>query len=237
MSELASISGHRSKSIGDSRTLKPVLRSVVLPGRGLQLPSHLPYAKWLKIGNELSAVVDSSAWCLGDWLVYGETCFPGRYRRALEGTSLQYQTLRNYAWVARRIPASRRRDSLSFGHHAEVASLDEPEQEFWLKKAEQHEWSRNRLRREIRMSLVERSQECSAANRSDDAKSPDIIFQLPAEPVRMTRWERAARAEGVSLQEWMLRYLDRAAAAALGLSALVLVNHFPQVENRSSLLA
>ena len=41
---------------------------------------------------------------------------------------LDYQTLRNYAWVARRFAMSRRRDTLSFGHHAEVPALPEPEQ-------------------------------------------------------------------------------------------------------------
>ncbi len=32
------------------------------------------------------------------------------------------------AWVARRFPVSRRRDTVSFQHHAEVAALPEPEQ-------------------------------------------------------------------------------------------------------------
>jgi hypothetical protein len=41
----------------------------------------------------------------------------------------------NYAWVARRFAMSRRRDTLSFGHHAEVAALPEPEQDFWLREA------------------------------------------------------------------------------------------------------
>jgi hypothetical protein len=81
-----------------------------------------------RIGTQLSAAVSSSAWCLGDWLVYGQAAFSGRYRDALEQTSLDYQTLRSYAWVARRFPVSRRRDNLSFGHHAETAALPRPEQ-------------------------------------------------------------------------------------------------------------
>lgn len=79
---------------------------------------------------------------------------PGK--AAVEQTALVYQTLRNYAWVARRFPVSRRRDSLSFGHHAETAALPEPEQDFWLRKAAEQHWSRNQLRREIRASLRER---------------------------------------------------------------------------------
>lgn len=44
------------------------------------------------------------------------------------------------AWVARRFGKSRRRDTLHFSHHAEVAALAEPEQDFWLRKAEAHNW-------------------------------------------------------------------------------------------------
>ena len=75
------------------------------------------------------------------WLVYGESQFKDRYEEAIRRTSLNYQTLRNYTWVARRFDLSRRRDNLSFGHHAEVAALDPPEQEFWLRKAEKYGWS------------------------------------------------------------------------------------------------
>jgi hypothetical protein len=40
-------------------------------------------------------------------------------------TGLDYQTLRNYAAVARRFELSRRRDNLSFHHHAELCALSE----------------------------------------------------------------------------------------------------------------
>jgi hypothetical protein len=64
------------------------------------------------------------------WLIHGENAYSGRYRDAIEQTSLDYQTLRNYAWVARSLPLSRRRDTLSFAHHAEVARPPECEQDF-----------------------------------------------------------------------------------------------------------
>ena len=130
---------------------------VVVSGRGLQLPRGLPFERWLGIGRQLCAVSTSAAWCLGDWLAFGERAYAGRYRRAVELTSLDYQTLRNYAWVARRFELSRRRDALSFGHHAEVAALAEAEQDFWLRKAEEHRWPVKRLRREVSASLAERS--------------------------------------------------------------------------------
>ena len=100
---------------------------VVLSDKGLQLPQRLPFQRWLDIGRQLSAVCTSAAWCLGDWLVFGEKAYAGRYREAIEQTGLDYQTLRNYAWVARKFIMSRRRDTISFGHHAEVAALAGPE--------------------------------------------------------------------------------------------------------------
>lgn len=131
--------------------------SAFVTRRGLLLPKRIAFDKWVRIGDYLSRALSSSTWCLGDWLVYGEASFNGRYRDAIELTSLDYQTLRNHAWVARRFPMSRRRDTLSFTHHAEVASLSEPEQDFWLRKAEESGWSAKRLRREVKASLRERA--------------------------------------------------------------------------------
>ena len=132
---------------------EPALRA----RKGLQLPRRLPFERWLGIGMQLSAASTSAARCLGDWLIFGEQAYAGRYRDAIELTSLDYQTLRNYAWVAKRFTLSRRRDTLSFGHHAEVAALAEPEQDFWLRKAETHQWPVKQLRREVRASLAERA--------------------------------------------------------------------------------
>ena len=91
---------------------------VVVPRIGLMLPRRLPFAAWLAVGTQLAAVAASSAWCLGDWLTYGQKAYVGRYREAIERTGLEYQTLRNYAWGAGRFELSRRRDTLSFAHHS-----------------------------------------------------------------------------------------------------------------------
>jgi hypothetical protein len=144
---------------------------VAMPRIGLEFPNRMSFEKWVHVGKVLSAANTSTAWCLGDWLVFGETVYNGRYRDAIEQTSLDYQTLRNYAWVARRFPLSRRRDMLSFGHHAEVAALSEPEQDFWLRKAEALSWSRNRLRAEVKISLRERVQDNNLER--DSVQTPD----------------------------------------------------------------
>ena len=89
---------------------------------GLLLPDGMSFDSWRELGCRVALVANCSAWWLGDWLLYGEQAYGDHYEQAIADTSLGYQTLRNYAWVARKFPMSRRRDTLSFGHHAEVAA-------------------------------------------------------------------------------------------------------------------
>jgi len=160
---------------------------------GVVFPHRLPFEAWLGVGAQLAAVASASAWCLGDWLAYGQAAYGGQYREAVARTGLDYQTLRNYAWVAGRFELSRRRDTLSFGHHAEVAALPAPEQDFWLRKAEQFGWSVRRLRREVRASLAERGQRPAAL--------------APASP--------AAGQHGMALPTWAAHTLEQAARHSL----------------------
>jgi hypothetical protein len=202
---------------------------LVVPKIGLQLPRQMPFETWLRIGSQLSSVVNSSAWCLGDWLAYGEVAYNGRYRDAIDRTSLDYQTLRNYAWVARRFSLSRRRDRLSFGHHAEVASLPDVEQDFWLRKAEELDWSRNHLRREVRASLRER--DGAPAGHQDqgergqpgeprsaepaDARTDAAKLMIKVSPAQLETFEQAAGKVGLSVTAWAAQALEEAAKHTL----------------------
>jgi hypothetical protein len=210
-------------------TARPSLYNLVIPRKGLQLPRQLSFSTWLEVGRSLSAVATSSAWCLGDWLIYGEISFAGRYREAIELTSLDYQTLRNYAWVARKIPWSRRWEKLSFGHHAEVAALPEPEQDYWLRKAHECGWSRNQIRREIRESLRERSTgleapetgalTCDTENGAPGAAGPtalpELTIQMKVTPDQLDLYRQAADQDGHSIEDWALLILDHAAHGSL----------------------
>lgn len=167
---------------------------------------------WLAVGEQLAVVASASAWCLGDWLVYGQNVFPGRYRDAIERTALDYKTLRNYAWVTRRFPMSRRRDTLSFGHHAEVAALPGPEQDYWLRKADELGWSRNHLRREVRSSLAERKEDPDEAQPAHDDRSErheTISVELSCAQLEVC--EKAANRDGSSIHEWAAKTLYNAA--------------------------
>jgi hypothetical protein len=196
---------------------------IFLSKRGLQLPMKLSFEKWLRIGKQLSDICTSSAWCLGDWLVYGEYAYTGRYRDAIEQTSLDYQTLRNYAWVVKRFSLSRRRDALSFGHHAEVAALSEPEQDFWLRKAEELDWSVKRLRQEVRTSLKERSGDADHAHpkalRSSEREWPMTSLEIRIPSDQFERCQAAAERAGLTMAAWAASVLEQAARYALDCSA------------------
>jgi hypothetical protein len=173
----------------------------------LYLAHDLDFAEWQRLGRRVALVADSASWWIGDWLVFGQHHFPGRYRAAGIATGLDYQTLRNYAWVVSRFAPSRRRDTLSFGHHAEVASLSEDDQDAWLRRALVERWSRNELRRRLR----------AARTGARDEATPTSI-ELAVPPQRRQLWEAAACAEGCDLAAWIELVLDRAAESVLSSS-------------------
>jgi hypothetical protein len=182
---------------------------------GLSLPTTLTYDGWQRAGQQLFNVIDSSAWCLGDWIIYGEARYADRYRCAVEAAGLDYKTIRNYAWVARRFELSRRRSQLSFQHHAEVAALDRDQQDLWLTRAERLGWSRNELRRQVR------------GGPAADAARATSLPRLAVEPERLERWRSAAECSDSDLESWILAQLDVAASLALGGKGLARVPALP----------
>lgn len=169
----------------------------------LAMPEGMTIDEWRNLGRQIHVISDSSAWWLGDWLIFGQSNYPNRYKAAIVETSLDYQTLRNYAWVARRFGPERRRVKLSFQHHAEVASLTEGEQDKWLTQTELHGWSRNELRRRIR------------SNREIAGGKPVVRIQLELRDQQKERWQRAAESTDQDLLAWMVAVLDGAATTVV----------------------
>lgn len=170
----------------------------------LTIPDGMPINAWRNLGRQIFVISDSSAWWLGDWLIYGQTQYPGRYKHAIEETSLDYQTLRNYAWVARRFDPGRRREKLSFQHHAEVASLPAPDQDELLAAAESQSWSRNELRRQIQRRRDGGVREVES-----------VSLQVQLGTGQKQRWQEAAEQADKDLLAWIVTSLDNAATLAL----------------------
>jgi hypothetical protein len=169
----------------------------------MQFSGGLGFQQWLEIGRRLRAHHDASLWWLGDWLNHGKRVYGQRYKHGIAATGLEYQTLRNYAMVARRFELSRRRDNLSFQHHAELCALSDEEQDRWLDRAEKGRWSRNELRRRRRDEHPPRESTSS------------ITLSVVVDSNRRARWRNAAEATGTRLEPWIVMTLDTAAAALL----------------------
>ena len=173
---------------------------------GLQIPAGMAYDEWERAGRQLADVLDSSCWWLGDWLVYGKDHYADRYQRGIRAAGLSYQTLRNYAWVSRRFDLTRRRSALSFQHHAELASMPVEEQDLWLDRAEQGQWTTKQLRGALRAVRQSERQPPAPAE-------PSRRLEVPGS--RLQWWHKAAEQVGVDFEQWVMTTLDSAAASAL----------------------
>ena len=171
----------------------------------LYIQHGLEYEDWVRVGRQVAVVADSAAWWIGDWLNYGRQAYGRRYKAAIASTGLDYQTLRNYAWVASRFPVSRRRDRLSFGHYAELASLSDTAQDAWLSQCVTEGWTRSELRRRIRLER----------RRVSERPEPATPIPLTVAPQRHRRWASAAAAAGKPLEEWIAEIVDHAARDVL----------------------
>lgn len=176
---------------------------------GMRFDPRMPFQEWCDLGARLATHASASAWWLGDWLVFGRAKYDRRYKTAIAMTGLDYQTLRNYAVVARRFDNGRRRAGLSFQHHAAVCRFSDEEQEAWLNRAEAARWSRNELRRRVRLTATPEEM-VGTVDR--------VLLRLSVEPEREQRWRWAATNRHERLEEWMIDTLDRA-AGGVGLAA------------------
>lgn len=117
--------------------------------------------EWLDVGKALARVGSGVQWWIGDWLNYGEGRpeWGEKYEKAMEMFNMAEQTLKNMKWVSGAIELSRRRDNLSWKHHATVAYCAPKDQCKLLGLALKSNWSVAKLKAEMRERLIE-ADEC-----------------------------------------------------------------------------
>jgi hypothetical protein len=148
----------------------------------------MSFAEWLEQGRRLGQVGRSVGWWIGDWLRFGNFAYGERYVRASRVTGYDVQTLKNLVYVAAHVEPSRRRDALSWSHHAEVVALEAAEQERWLDRAEQERLSvrclREEIRREARAEKAAESEPPAAGGHDPGVVCPSCghAFQPDGEP-------------------------------------------------------
>jgi hypothetical protein len=117
---------------------------------GIKFQEELSFEEWEALGQKLAPVGKSIGFIIGDWINYGEKLYGQKYEEAISRTGLAVQTLRNYAYVARKVGLSCRHDKLGFEHHYVVAKLKSPEEQTrWLKMAVKHKLGKRRLQKSI----------------------------------------------------------------------------------------
>jgi hypothetical protein len=110
----------------------------------------LTFEQFKAIGIYLSRVHDGTKFWVADWYLEGEQRFGEEMVQAVTATGRSERTLLNWVWVARSVPPSRRRENLTFTHHAIVAPLEPAEQAEWLDRAECDRWSSRELQGAIK---------------------------------------------------------------------------------------
>lgn len=127
------------------------LHGFKLTATGLVPQGNPSYDEWYSCGVWLRHAEGAIGFWIGDWIRYGEKRSWGeQYSQALDETGLDYQTLRDYKYVASKVDLSLRNDKLGFHHHRAVAKLPPPEQKKFLARAAKEELSVDDLRLAIK---------------------------------------------------------------------------------------
>jgi hypothetical protein len=127
---------------------------------GIEFHEELSFDEWEDLGQKLAPVGKSIGFIIGDWINYGENHWGDKYDDAIKRTGMAYQTLRDFAYVARRVQLSFRNDKLDFTHHRVVAKLkDSEDQQHWLDMAVKHNLGKRRLQKSINFGRLATEQE------------------------------------------------------------------------------
>lgn len=132
---------------------------------------------WIRQGRRLGSIGRGAAWWIGDWVNFGNAKFGEKYSRAAQITGYDIQSLMNMAYVAARFDVSRRREDLSWSHHADLAALSVECQDQWLEVAAGNRLSVRGLRDELRSW---RARQKSGDGNGDGDEPPALQAAWPA---------------------------------------------------------
>lgn len=141
-------------------------------GTSLTLGDGVTYEQFEALGRGLGLINRSCQWWVGDWLNYGEGAYGEKFAQAASETGLAEQTLVNRMYVCKHVAPSRRRASLPFSVHAEVAALPAKEQRQWLDRAEKGGWTRADLRSHMKATRKDERPQLH-----DDDANPEMLIR------------------------------------------------------------
>ena len=163
---------------------------------GIEFKEDLSFEEWEALGQQLAPVGKSIGFIIGDWINYGEKRWGDKYEEAIKRTGMAYQTLRDVAYVARRVDLSFRNDKLDFVHHRVVAKIKNPEeQQHWLKMAVKHKLGKRRLQKSINFGRLATEKEVQG----DPADRGYVTYLALLNRIR--RWW-ARETQKAPVEEW-----------------------------------
>lgn len=144
---------------------------------GLIFRADTPFEVWGPLTARLIVAHKRLEFAIADAINFGRR-YGERYANWVHDSQLAPQTLHNIALVGRQVDASRRREDISFAHHAEVGSLPPKMQDSLLKLAVDNGWKRDELRDAARTAR----RQIKAAERAllavPTISDPDISIQV-----------------------------------------------------------
>jgi hypothetical protein len=142
---------------------------------------------WERLLARLVRVRASSPWWIGDAIAFGERTWGRMYAPAAKATGLAPGTLRNYAYVSRRVAPADRHAGLAWNFHYRVAPLSPEGQRRWLGRARQFRWTAPELAAELRAAeLAKRDggQAFPKPQMETEHECPKCHYRFPCEAVR-----------------------------------------------------
>jgi hypothetical protein len=118
---------------------------------GLVLRREFTAAQYEALAVACGRMHRASAWTIGDLANHCDRDDVDglSYEQIAEATGLAFQTVQNYASIARRVPRSRRRVGLPMSTHQAVSKLPPAKQKELLSRAVKEDWPRSRMREEL----------------------------------------------------------------------------------------
>lgn len=99
------------------------LANATLTATGIVFDGKLSFDDWQGVGEFLERAESGVQWWIGDWLNYGEGQqeWGDKYEQAIGMFNRDYSTVSTYKSVAAKVEFCRRKQNLSWSHHATVA--------------------------------------------------------------------------------------------------------------------
>lgn len=132
----------------------------------------------LELARSIGHVARSHQWWAGDLLVAAEAALgEDEWPQVEAELGVEPKTSINWAYVARNVERDRRREELTFSHHAEVARLSPAQQVAMLDSAVAGRWSVRELRGQVAKDHPTSAPDPDASDEQSDAAEARALVQ------------------------------------------------------------